>query len=85
LTHERWTAASGSHTAILSEGDTDIELLLPPAFAALWATLSFRLAAKRGRRPVLWAALGAFFGVLALGTLALLPNRAAQAPDIVTA
>jgi len=37
------------------------------------AALSFHLAPKRGRRPVLWAALGFAFGVFALATLRLLP------------
>ena len=53
-------------------------LLVMLVLALVWGTLGYRLAVKRGRRPALWAGLAAFFGIFAVGTLALLPSRAGE-------
>ncbi len=43
------------------------------------------MARGRGRRPALWATIGAIFGVFAVATLALLPRKTVQLEQPVAA
>jgi threonine/homoserine/homoserine lactone efflux protein len=52
-------------------------MIVAVVFGIAFAAVSYRLAARRGRRPALWAALGFVFGLFALITLRLLPARTA--------
>ena len=60
-------------------------LIVSLVFTVLWGNLTARIARGRGRRPALWAALGAFFGVFAVGTVALLPRKTVESKQPATA
>ena len=62
-----------------------MELVFPLVFMVVWAVFTARMARGRGRRPGLWATIGAIFGVFAVATLALLPRKTVQLEQPVAA